>query len=175
MSQKSLWTFKLIIKVLFLKLQPILWCTHPPKKTNFYKVTKLTVCNILLTREKYLVTPAVNRPTCSQPLCAILCNSLHYCPCYGKTRVWRYNVYFWLSGQRVKRVKNSDENTVVQAENKRLNGKHGVKTVKSRKKDNDPTLLSDNNLGGGSMSIAKSGVQKNKIPLRSKTMSDEKA
>ena len=102
MSQKSLWTFKLIIKVLFLKLQPILWCTHPPKKTNFFKVAKLTVCNILLTREKYLVTLAVNRPTCSQLLCAILCNLLHYCPCYGKTRVWgRYNVYFWLSGQRV--------------------------------------------------------------------------
>ena len=60
------------------------------------------MCNILLIREKYLVTLAVNRPTCSQLLCAILCNLLHYCPCYGKTRVWgRYNVYFWLSGQRV--------------------------------------------------------------------------
>ena len=87
MSQKSLWTFKLITKVLFLKLQPILYCTHPRKKTNFFKVTKLTVYNIPLTAEKHIITLAMNRLACSQPLCAILCNFLHYRPCYGKTRV----------------------------------------------------------------------------------------
>ena len=105
MSQKSLWTFKLITKVLFLKLQPILYCTHPQKKMNFFKVTKLTVYNIPLTAEKHIITLAMNRLACSQPLCAILCNLLHYCPCYGKTHVWgRYNVYFWLSSQRVNMV-----------------------------------------------------------------------
>ena len=87
MSQKSLWTFKLITKVLFLKLQPILYCTNPRKNTNFFKVTKLTVYDIPLTAEKHIITLAMNRLACSQPLCAILCNLLHYRPCYGKTRV----------------------------------------------------------------------------------------
>ena len=61
MSQKSLWTFKLITKVLFLKLQPILYCTHPRKKTYFFKVTKLTVYDIPLTAEKHIITLAMNR------------------------------------------------------------------------------------------------------------------
>ena len=102
MSQKSLWTFKLITKVLFLKLQPILYCTHPRKKPNFFKVTKLTVYDIPLTAEKHIITLAMNRLACSQSLYAILCNLLHYRPCYGKTRVWGQYVYFWLSSQRVK-------------------------------------------------------------------------
>ena len=81
-----LWTFKLIIKVIFFKLQPILWGTHPPKKMNYFNVSKLATCNILLTAEKHVITLAVNKLACSKPLCAISCNSLHYCPCYCKTR-----------------------------------------------------------------------------------------
>ena len=93
MSQKSFWTLKLIIKV------PI-----PQKKTNFFKVAKITACGILPTAEKHIITLAVNRLVCSQPLCAILCKSLHYHPCYSETRVWGwYNVYFWLSRQRAKK------------------------------------------------------------------------
>ena len=67
---------------------------HPPKKPNFFKVAKIITCDILLTVEKHITTLAVNRLACPQPLCAILCNSLHYHPCYGETRVWGwYNVH----------------------------------------------------------------------------------
>ena len=45
--------------------------------------------DILLTAEKHIITQAVNRLACSQPLCAILHNLLHYHPCYGETRVCR--------------------------------------------------------------------------------------
>ena len=94
----------MIIKVFFSKLQPILCCAHPPEKTNFFEVAKITAYDILSRAENHIIILAVNRLACSQPLCAILRNSLHYRPCYGKTRVWgRYNVYFLLSSQRVNR------------------------------------------------------------------------
>ena len=80
----------------------IFYSAHPLKKTNFFKVAKVNACDILLTAAKHITALSVNRLACSQPFCAILCNSLHYRPCYGKTRVWGwYNVYKSAGAPRV--------------------------------------------------------------------------
>ena len=52
-------------------------------KTHFFKVAKITVCDILLT----VATLAMNRLACYKILCAILRNSLHYRPSYKETHV----------------------------------------------------------------------------------------
>ena len=65
---------------------------HPKKL--FFEVSKIIACDILPTVEKHIITLAVNRLACSQPLCAILCNSLLFYSCCGETHVWgSYNVY----------------------------------------------------------------------------------
>ena len=77
----------------------ILYSAHPPKKTICFKVAKIIACDILLTVQTHIITLAVNRLACSQPLCAILHITLHCRPCYGETR---YNVYKGAGAFRVK-------------------------------------------------------------------------
>ena len=94
MSKRCISIIKLIIKLLLWELQLISHSSHSPKKTNFFKGAKIITHNILLTVDKLIMTLAVNRITCYEPLCAFLRNSLHYHQSYEETRVWgRYNVY----------------------------------------------------------------------------------
>ena len=94
MSKRCISIIKLIIKLLLWELQLISHSSHSPKKTNFFKGAKIITHNILLTVDKLIMTLAVNRITCYEPLCAFSRNSLHYHQSYEETRVWgRYNVY----------------------------------------------------------------------------------
>ena len=104
MSKRYIWTIKLIKNLYLSKSWLILYSTHPLKKTNFSEGAILVAYSVLITAEKLVLTFAMNRLACCEQLCAISRNSLHYRQCYEETRVWgRYNVYFWLGGQRVNR------------------------------------------------------------------------